>query len=67
VSETIRQAVAVGLVGGSIEDATGNPRLPILEFAHAVDRVVAAAETAVASKLFLTHTARTERTNDSSG
>jgi 2-methylisocitrate lyase-like PEP mutase family enzyme len=44
-AETIRQAAAIGLVGGSIEDATGNPDDPIFEFEHAVDRVRAAAET----------------------
>lgn len=46
-AETIRLAGEVaGLVGGSIEDATGDPRRPIYEFQHAVERVAAAAETA---------------------
>ena len=45
-AETIRQAAAVGLVGGSIEDATGNEADPIYDFAHAVERVAAAAEAA---------------------
>ena len=45
-AETIRQAAAVGLVGGSIEDATGDPAEPIYEFGHAVERVAAAAEAA---------------------
>jgi 2-methylisocitrate lyase-like PEP mutase family enzyme len=45
-AETIRQAAAVGLVGGSIEDATGEPGEPIYELAHAVERVAAAAEAA---------------------
>jgi hypothetical protein len=45
-AETIRQAADVGLVGGSIEDATGNPADPIYEFNHAVERVAAAAEAA---------------------
>ena len=45
-AETIRQAAVVGLVGGSIEDATGNPADPIYPFAHAVERVAAAAEAA---------------------
>src|SRR3954467_123535 len=31
-AETIRQAAAVGLVGGSIEDATGEADKPIYEF-----------------------------------
>ncbi len=43
--ETIRLAAGVGLVGGSIEDATGNPLSPIFEFEQAVDRVRAACET----------------------
>lgn len=43
---TIRQAAAAGLVGGSIEDATGNQADPIYEFHHAVERVAAAAEAA---------------------
>jgi 2-methylisocitrate lyase-like PEP mutase family enzyme len=43
VAETIRLAGEMaGLVGGSIEDATGNPRSPIYDFDHAVDRVAAA-------------------------
>lgn len=46
-AETIRLAGTVaGLVGGSIEDATGDPRRPIYEFQHAVERVAAAAEAA---------------------
>ncbi len=43
-AETIRLAAGVGLVGGSIEDATGNPLAPIFEFEQAVDRVRAASE-----------------------
>jgi 2-methylisocitrate lyase-like PEP mutase family enzyme len=45
-AETIRLAARVGLVGGSIEDATGVARNPIYEFQHAVERVSAAAEAA---------------------
>lgn len=45
-AETIRMASSAGLVGGSIEDATGDPDNPIYELAHAVDRVRAAAEAA---------------------
>jgi 2-methylisocitrate lyase-like PEP mutase family enzyme len=45
-AETIRRAAAVGLVGGSIEDATGDEAKPIYEFGHAVERIVAAAEAA---------------------
>ena len=47
VAETIRLAAEVaGLVGGSIEDATGDPRRPIYEFPQAVERVAAAVEAA---------------------
>lgn len=46
-AETIRLAgEAAGLVGGSIEDTTGNPRHPIYDFQLAVERVAAAAEAA---------------------
>ena len=45
-AETIRMAAAIGLVGGSIEDASGDPDAPIYEFSHAVERVSAAREAA---------------------
>jgi 2-methylisocitrate lyase-like PEP mutase family enzyme len=45
-AETIRRAAEAGLVGGSIEDATGDPAKPIYEFHHAVERVAAAVEAA---------------------
>ncbi len=46
-AETIRLAGEVaGLVGGSIEDSTGDLRQPIYAFDHAVERVAAAAEAA---------------------
>src|SRR5256714_8123411 len=35
VAETIRRAAEAGLVGCSIEDATGNPDTPIFEFTRA--------------------------------
>ena len=44
-AETIRLAGEnAGLVGGSIEDASRDPRKPIYEFEHAVERVAAAVE-----------------------
>jgi len=43
-AETIRQAMEVGLVGGSIEDATGDADQPIHAFTLAVERVSAAVE-----------------------
>ena len=45
-AETIRLAAAAGLVGGSIEDASGDSASPIYDFQHAVDRVAAASEAA---------------------
>ena len=45
-AETIRSAAEAGLVGGSIEDSTGNPQRPLYDFGHAVERVAAAAEAA---------------------
>ncbi|MGH9534642.1 MAG: isocitrate lyase/PEP mutase family protein [Terriglobales bacterium] len=45
-AETIRRAAAVGLVGGSIEDATGNPADPIYPLPQASERVRAAVEAA---------------------
>lgn len=45
-AECIRLAAAAGVVGGSIEDATGRPDAPIYDFGHAVERVAAAVEAA---------------------
>ncbi len=45
-AETIRLAAEAGLVGGSIEDATGDETKPIYEFEHAVERIAAAVEVA---------------------
>jgi 2-methylisocitrate lyase-like PEP mutase family enzyme len=45
-AETIRLASGIGLAGGSIEDATGDPNDPIYEFRLAVERVAAAAKAA---------------------
>lgn len=46
VSKTILMAAEIGLVGGSIEDATGNPAFPIYDFNHAVERIAAGVEAA---------------------
>jgi 2-methylisocitrate lyase-like PEP mutase family enzyme len=51
---TIRLAAGIGLVGGSIEDATGNPDDPIYGFELAVDRVAAAAQAAHDCQFMLT-------------
>jgi 2-methylisocitrate lyase-like PEP mutase family enzyme len=53
-AETIRLAADKGLVGGSIEDATGDPGDPIYEFDLAVARVSAAADAARACDFVLT-------------
>lgn len=53
-AETIALAAGVGLVGGSIEDATGDPAAPIFGLAHAVERVAAAAESAARHPFMLT-------------
>jgi 2-methylisocitrate lyase-like PEP mutase family enzyme len=45
-AETIRLAAQAGLVGGSIEDATGDTSNPIYDFNHAVERITAAASAA---------------------
>jgi len=59
-AETIRLGAAAGLVGGSIEDATGDERKPIYDHGHAVERVTAAVEAARALPFAFTLTARAE-------
>jgi 2-methylisocitrate lyase-like PEP mutase family enzyme len=59
-AETIRLAAGVGLVGGSIEDATGDSARPIYDFAHAVERIAAAVEAARSASFPFTLTARAE-------
>lgn len=46
VGETIRLAAAQGLVGASVEDASGNDAAPIYEIGYARERIQAAAEAA---------------------
>jgi 2-methylisocitrate lyase-like PEP mutase family enzyme len=46
VAETIRLAAGIGLVGGSIEDASGNKETPLYDFGLATERVAAAVEAA---------------------
>jgi 2-methylisocitrate lyase-like PEP mutase family enzyme len=60
VAQTIRLAGATGIVGGSVEDATGNESRPIYDHAHAVERVAAAVEAARALPYPFTLTARAE-------
>jgi 2-methylisocitrate lyase-like PEP mutase family enzyme len=59
-AETIRLAAAAGLVGGSIEDATGDKVRPLYDFAHATERVAAAVKAARALPFPFTVTARAE-------
>jgi len=59
-AEMIRLAAEAGVVGGSIEDATGDASRPIYDFALAVERVHAAAETARALPVRFMLTARAE-------
>src|ERR1700681_1633192 len=60
VAETIRLAAEAGLVGCSIEDASGNPDAPIFELNHAMERIAAAAAAARALPFPFTLTGRTE-------
>ena len=59
-AETIRLAAEAGLVGGSIEDATGDPARPIYDFNHAVERITAAASAAHALPFPFMFVARAE-------
>jgi 2-methylisocitrate lyase-like PEP mutase family enzyme len=56
----IRLAAEAGVVGGSIEDATGDPQKPIYDFELAVERVRAAAEAARSLPTRFMLTARAE-------
>jgi len=60
VAETIQRAAEVGLVGGSIEDATTRPDEPIYPLAQAAERVAAAAEAARSLPFPFVLTARAE-------
>ena len=59
-AETIRLAAEVGLVGGSIEDATGDKDKPLYDIGLAVERVAAAVAAARALSFPFTLTARAE-------
>jgi 2-methylisocitrate lyase-like PEP mutase family enzyme len=60
VAETITRAAGVGLVGGSIEDATGDAARPLFDLTQAVERVAAAVEAARALPFPFILTARAE-------
>ena len=57
---TIRMAGEIGLVGGSIEDATGNAQKPLFDAGLARDRIAAAVEAARGMPFPFTLTARAE-------
>lgn len=59
-AETIRLGAGIGLVGGSIEDATGDKDKPLFDIAVATERVAAAVAVARALPFPFTLTARTE-------
>ena len=59
-AEMIRLAAEAGVVGGSIEDATGDPGRPIYDFNLAVERVQAAVEVARSLPVPFLLTARAE-------
>jgi 2-methylisocitrate lyase-like PEP mutase family enzyme len=59
-AETIRLAALVGLVGGSIEDATGDRDRPLYDLGQAAERVAAAVQAARALPFPFTLTARAE-------
>jgi len=59
-AEMIRRAAEVGIVGGSIEDATGDPAAPIYDFNLAVERIAAAVAVARSLPVPFMLTARAE-------
>jgi len=60
VATTLRMAGDIGLVGGSIEDATGDASAPIHDFNHALERVIAGVEAARSLSFPFTFVARAE-------
>lgn len=59
-ARTIVEAAATGIVGGSIEDATGDPHDPLFDIGLAADRIRAAAEAARTLDVKFMLTARAE-------
>jgi len=60
VAETVRLGAEAGLVGCSIEDATGDKERPLYDFAAAVERIKAAVQAARAQAFPFALTARAE-------
>lgn len=65
VAETILLSAKTGIIGASIEDATGDRRSAIYDFGHAVERIAAVAQAAHSLPFLFCLTARAE--NFSSG
>ena len=61
VAVCITRGAEAGLVGGSVEDYTGNPDQPIYELSLAVERVAAAVDAAAQLPFPFTLTARAEQ------
>ena len=59
-AQTILVAAETGLVGGSIEDATGNKDKPLYDIGQAIERVAAAVQAARSLSFPFTLTARSE-------
>jgi 2-methylisocitrate lyase-like PEP mutase family enzyme len=59
-AETVRLAAGTGLVGCSIEDATGDKDRPLYEIGEATERIAASAEAARSLGFAFTLTARSE-------
>lgn len=59
-AETVQLAAQAGLVGCSIEDATGDPDHPLYDIDYAIKRIAACVEAARAVDFPFTLTARTE-------
>jgi 2-methylisocitrate lyase-like PEP mutase family enzyme len=60
VALTIASAASIGLVGASIEDASGDPAKPLYDVVHAAQRITAAAQAARSCGFPFVLTARTE-------
>jgi 2-methylisocitrate lyase-like PEP mutase family enzyme len=60
VAETIRQSIAAGMVGGGIEDYTGDKAKPLYDLSLARERIAAAREAADASGVPFVLTGRAE-------
>ena len=60
VAETIRLAIQAGVVGGNIEDLSGDPHAPLFNIDLAAERIRAAREAADGSGIPFTLTARTD-------